>query len=134
MIKFYPEIRLIHIALAISTGVLFTLRGLLVQAGRAALANHVVVRYLSYTIDTALLTAALMLLTVLRLSPFDTPWLAVKIALLAVYVVLGSLALKRAPTPASRLACFVGALAAYGLMIGIARSHDPRGWLLWLGS
>jgi uncharacterized membrane protein SirB2 len=134
MIKFYPEIRLIHIALAISTGVLFTLRGLLVQAGRAALANHVVVRYLSYTIDTALLTAALMLLTVLRLSPFDTPWLAVKIALLAVYVVLGSLALKRARSASARLACFVGALAAYGLMIGIARSHDPRGWLLWLGS
>jgi uncharacterized membrane protein SirB2 len=107
IIEFYSEIRLIHIVLAISTGVLFTLRGLLVQAGRAALANHVVVRYLSYTIDTALLAA---------------------------YVVLGSLALKRAPTPASRLACFVGALAAYGLMIGIARSHDPRGWLLWLGS
>jgi uncharacterized membrane protein SirB2 len=134
MIEFYPDVRLAHIALAIATGALFTLRGLLVQTGHAALANHVVVRYLSYTIDTALLTAALMLLTMLRLSPLDTPWLAVKIALLVAYVVLGSLALKRAPTAASRRACFVGALAAYGLMIGIARSHDPRGWLLWLGS
>ena len=134
MTEFYPEIRLIHIALAIATGVLFVMRGLLVQAGRAALANHVVVRYLSYTIDTALLTAALVLLAVLHLSPLDTPWLALKIALLLAYVVLGSLALKRAPSAAARLACFIGALAVYGLMIGIARSHDPRGWLLWLGS
>lgn len=134
MIEFYPDIRFAHIVLAVATGLLFATRGLLVQAGRAALANHVAVRYLSYTIDTALLTAALMLLTMLRLSPLNTPWLALKMGLLVAYVVLGSLALKRAPTPASRRACFIAALAVYGLMIGIARSHDPRGWLLWLGS
>jgi uncharacterized membrane protein SirB2 len=134
MIEFYPEVRLTHIVLAIATGGLFAVRGLLVQAGRAALANHVAVRYLSYAIDTALLTAALMLVTMLRLSPLDTPWLALKMGLLVAYVVLGSLALKRAPTAGSRRACFVAAVVVYGLMIGIARSHDPRGWLLWLGS
>lgn len=129
MIEFYPAIRQLHIALAVGTGALFALRGLLVLTGRAALANHAAVRYLSYTIDTALLTAALMLLSVLRLSPLQTPWLAAKITLLLAYVVLGSLALRRAPTAQARRLCFIGALACYGLMFGIARAHDPLGWL-----
>ncbi len=129
MIEFYPQVRLLHIALAIATGVLFAARGLLVQSGQGRLANHVAVRYLSYTIDTALLTAALMLLTMLRLSPLETGWLAAKISLLGVYIVLGSLALRRARTARVRRLCFLGALASYGLMFGIARAHDPLGWL-----
>ncbi len=114
-------------------GALFTLRGLLVQAGRDALANHVGVRWLSYGIDTALLTAALMLLTMLHLSPLRTPWLALKILLLLGYIVAGSFALRRAPTRRARQLCFAAALACYLLMIGIARAHDPRGWLQLLG-
>jgi len=31
-----------------------------------------------------------------------------------------------------RLVCFVGALATYGLMLGIARTHDPLGPFLFL--
>lgn len=129
MIEFYPQVRLLHIALAIATGALFAARGLLVQSGKARLANHVAVRYLSYTIDTALLTAALMLLTMLRLSPLETGWLAAKISLLGFYIVLGSLALRRARTARVSRLCFLGALASYGLMFGIARAHDPLGWL-----
>ena len=47
-------------------------------------------RYLSYTIDTVLLTAALMLATILHQYPFVHAWLTVKVLLLVVYVVLGS--------------------------------------------
>lgn len=130
MIEFYPQIRLLHIALAAATGLLFLLRGLLVLGGREPVANHAAVRWLSYSIDTALLTAALMLLTVLHLSPLRTPWLAVKIVLLLAYIVAGSFALRRARTPRAKLACFITALACYLLMIGIARAHDPLGWLM----
>jgi uncharacterized membrane protein SirB2 len=51
-------------------------------------------RFLSYSIDTILLTAALMLLTILPHAVFANGWLAVKLALLVVYVALGSFALK----------------------------------------
>ena len=47
-------------------------------------------RYLSYTIDTVLLTAALMLATILHQYPFVHAWLTVKVLLLVVYIVLGS--------------------------------------------
>lgn len=127
MIEFYPQIRLLHISLAVATGLLFLGRGLLVMVGRGTLANHGFVRWTSYTIDTTLLTAALMLLTTLHL-PVSTPWLATKLVLLVAYIVLGSFALRRGATPAARRSCFIAAVICYGLIVGIARAHDPLGW------
>ena len=74
-------------------------------------------RYLSYSIDSALLTAALMLLVVLKLNPFTTGWLLTKLVLLVIYIVLGTLALKRAPTPRARWICYFAALAVFALVV-----------------
>jgi uncharacterized membrane protein SirB2 len=126
MIEFYPQIRLAHIASVTASGSLFLLRGVLVTSGRAW-GNHAALRYLSYSIDTVLLTAALMLMTVLNVHPGNQPWLAVKLSLLVVYVVLGSFALKRARTPRARLACFIAALAVFLSIVTIARTRDPLG-------
>jgi uncharacterized membrane protein SirB2 len=87
------------------------------------------VRWLGYAIDTTLLTAALMLLTMLPGAMFANGWLSVKLVLLVVYVVLGTLALKRARTPRARLACYLVALGTYVYMLGVARMHHPLGWL-----
>ena len=57
---------------------------------------------LSYTIDTVLLTAALMLLTILPGAMFANGWLTTKLVLVVVYVVLGTFALKRGRTPRVR--------------------------------
>jgi uncharacterized membrane protein SirB2 len=126
MIEFYPQIKLVHIAAVLASGSLFALRGAAVQAG-AGWAMAVPLRYLSYTIDTVLLTAALMLLTVLKLQPLVNPWLLAKIALLIVYIVLGTMALKRARSRRARAVAYVAALLVYGMIISIARAHDPYG-------
>jgi uncharacterized membrane protein SirB2 len=86
-------------------------------------------RYLTYTVDTVLLTAALMLFTLLPGAMFANGWLATKIVLLVVYIVLGTLALKRAPSPRARTITYVAALVVYATMISIARAHHPLGWL-----
>lgn len=131
MIEFYPQIKLVHIAAALTSGGLFTLRaaaGLLGwQWGMWA-----PVRYLSYSVDTILLTAALMLMTLLHQFPFVNSWLTVKVALVLVYIVLGSFALKRARTRTGRLVCSVAALLTFGLVISIARTHSPLGIFVWL--
>lgn len=133
MIAFYLQIKLVHIAAVLASGGLFALRGALVLAGvRWAMAAPL--RYLSYTIDTVLLTAALMLLTALKLHPFVVPWLSVKLALLVVYVVLGSLALKRARTRRARALYYVAALATFGFMYFVARAHHPLGILQGLAA
>jgi uncharacterized membrane protein SirB2 len=84
-------------------------------------------RYLSYTIDTVLLTAALMLATILHQYPFVHAWLTVKVLLLVVYIVLGTLALKRARTRTARRWCFAAALLVYLFIISVARAHQPLG-------
>ncbi len=132
MIDFYPEIRLVHVAAVIASGGLFLLRGLLLLAGPAPGAGWAMaaaLRFLSYGIDTVLLTAAFMLMTIVRQYPFVHGWLTMKVVLLVAYVVLGSLALKRGTTRAMRRGCFVAALLVYGFVIGVAQAHHPLGFL-----
>ncbi len=132
MIEFYPSIRALHIGAVLTSGALFALRGAGVLAG-ARWAMAAPVRYLSYGIDSALLTAALMLLAMLPATLFANHWLSVKLALLVLYIVLGSLALKRARTGRARALCFAAALGVYAAMFGIARTHQPLGWLAGVG-
>jgi len=134
LLAFYPQIKWVHVAAVCSSGTLFLLRGLLVQARWPAWAMAAPVRYLSYTVDTILLTAALMLLTILPHAMFANGWLTAKLVLVVVYVLLGSFALKRGRTPRVRLACYVAALLVFATIIGIALAHHPLGWLLRLRS
>ena len=129
MIEFYPQIRGLHILAVILSGSLFALRGLGVLA-HARWPQAASVRYLSYSIDTVLLTAALMLLTILPGAMFANHWLTVKVLLLVVYVVLGVFALRRGRTPRMRAVYFFAALLVFATMIGIARTHHPLGWLM----
>jgi uncharacterized membrane protein SirB2 len=126
--EYYLQIKLVHIFLALGSGALFAVRGLGVLAG-LRLAMAAPVRYLSYGIDTALVTAALMLLAVLHLNPLSTPWLAVKLSLLAAYIVFGSLALKRARSRKDKARFYLLALACFGFMYSVARSHHPLGFI-----
>ncbi len=133
MITFYLQIKAVHIAAIIASGGLFAVRGAAVLAG-ARWPMAAPLRWLSYTIDTTLLTAALMLLTALKLNPFVVPWLSVKLAVLVAYIVFGSLALKRAREPGQRAFAYVAALACYATIYSIARAHHPLGLLQGLAS
>lgn len=126
MIEFYPQIKAVHVAAVIASGMLFLLRGFAVQLG-AKWAMAAPLRWLSYSIDTVLLTAALMLVTILHQYPFVQGWLTAKVLLLIVYVVLGSFALKRGRTRAVRISCWIAALLVYLSIVSIARTHSPFG-------
>lgn len=133
MIEFYAQIKWVHIASAIASGGLFLLRGLLVQLGARRAAMVAPLRYLSYSIDTVLLTAALMLLTILPGGMFANGWLTLKVALVVVYVLLGSFALKRAQTRRAAITCYVLALLVFGFIVTVARAHHPLGvFYSWL--
>ena len=128
MIEFYPEIRLVHIVAVLASGGLFAVRGLALNLG-GGWAAAAPLRYLSYTIDTVLLTAALMLMTIVQQYPFVHAWLTVKVVLLIAYVALGFLAFWKGRTRKVRLGCWLAALAVYGFIFSVARAHDPLGFL-----
>ena len=131
MAEYYLQIKWLHIAAVIVSGCVFVLRGIAVQAG-ARWAMVAPLRFLSYTVDTVLLVAAVMLVLILHQYPFVDSWLTVKVCLLVVYIGLGTFALKRGSTPLVRLACFVAALAVYGFIISVAIAHHPLGAFYYL--
>lgn len=128
MIEFYPQVRAVHIGAVLASGALFALRGAGVLGGMRW-PQAAPLRYLSYSIDTALLTAALMLVAMLPAAVFANHWLTVKLVLVVTYVVLGSFALKRGRSARVRAVCFGAAVAVYAAIFGIARAHQPLGWL-----
>jgi uncharacterized membrane protein SirB2 len=128
MMAFYPQVRAVHVLAATLSGSLFALRGLAVVAGQAW-PRHAAPRYASYVIDTVLLTAALMLFTILPGAVFANHWLAVKLCFVVVYVALG-IATMRARQRGVRAVCYVAALLAFALVVGIARAHHPLGWFV----
>jgi uncharacterized membrane protein SirB2 len=133
MIEFYPQIKAVHIAMVIASGLLFAMRGAGVLAGMRW-PMRLPMKLLSYTIDTTLLTAALMLFTILPHAMFSNGWLATKLILLVVYIGLGTFALKRGRTRRTRAFCYVAALCVFGFIISVARAHHPLGIFFMLGS
>jgi uncharacterized membrane protein SirB2 len=133
MIEFYPQIKLVHVAAVLMSGGLFAIRAVAVLFEQQW-AMYAPVRYLSYSIDTVLLTAALMLMTLLHQFPGLNAWLTVKVCLIVVYIVLGSFALKRARSRRARLVFSVAALLVFATVISIARTHSPYGFLVWLAT
>lgn len=131
MIEFYPQIKLAHIVAIVCSGVLFFMRGSALLAGmRWPMAAPV--RYLSYGIDTVLLTAAMMLLTILPGALFANGWLLVKVMLVVCYIVLGVFALRRGRSQNVRGVAFAAALLVYAQVYFTARTHHPLGVLyLW---
>lgn len=126
MTEFYLVLRHVHITCAILTISLFVLRGGLMLA-ESPWQRNVVLRYLPHAVDTVLLTTALMLTTVIHQYPFAVGWLTTKVVLLVVYILLGSVALKRGRTKGIRIAAFVAALATVAFLVTVARAHHPLG-------
>jgi uncharacterized membrane protein SirB2 len=122
----YPWLKPLHITLVTLSVSLFAARGLGVLAGQAwPMAGWA--RGLTPVIDSLLLLAGGTLWWLLQLNPTRDHWLLAKLVLLIVYIVLGTLALNRAPTRSAKALCFAMALAVVGFMVGIALAHHPLG-------
>ena len=79
-------------------------------------------------VDTVLLASAIGLALMLENYPGTHGWLTAKVAGLVVYVVLGSIALKRGRTPGARGVAFVAALAVFGYIVSVAITKSPKGF------
>lgn len=131
MIEFYSQILLVHMVTVALSGTVFAVRGAAAMAG----VRHMMsapVRYRSYTIDTVLLTAALMLVAILPREVFTNHWLTVKLTLVLIYVALGVFAMRSGRSRRTRVICYLAALLVFIGIIGIARAHNPLGWLVWI--
>lgn len=128
LVEFYPLIKAAHVGLALTSGALFAARGLGALMG-ARWPLQPLARRGSQLIDSGLLLAALLLLTILQFAPLGMPWLQLKLGLLVAYIVLGTLALRGSHGQTARLVAYVAALACFTAMVTLAMTRDPMGFL-----
>jgi len=120
----YVTLKAIHVAAVTTSLALFTLRGAWMLAAPARLRQGWV-RVLPHVVDSVLLASAIAMTVIARLNPAQHPWLAAKIVALVLYIVLGSVALKRGRTRATRIVALVLALAVFGYIVAVALAKSP---------
>lgn len=122
LIEHYLAFKQAHIALAATSVALFAARGIGVLAG-GRWPMTTLVRRTSVAIDTLLIAAGGSLWWMLSLHPVRDGWLGAKLLLIVVYIVIGSLALKRAPTRPKKALAFAAALACAAGVVTLAITH-----------
>ena len=120
----YSSLRLVHIATVLLSLALFLLRGFWMWHQSPRLQAQWV-RIAPHLNDTLLLGAALAMLAVAQLNPLDQPWLLAKILGLLAYIVVGSIALKRGRSAATRRTAFLTALTLYAYIAAVAVTKHP---------
>lgn len=124
----YLPVRTFH-----ETCVALSVTGFLIRGGASLCGARWVqgraAKTLPHVVDTALLTSAMVLITILKLNPFTAPWLVAKMSGLVVYVALGVVALRPILPRPVRLLAWLGALAVVGWIISVAFTKSPLGFL-----
>ena len=123
----YFALKHIHLGCAALSLGLFMLRGAWMFSG-SPLLDARFARVVPHVIDTMLLASAIGLMLVIRQYPIVQGWLTAKVVGLLVYIVLGTIALKRGRTRLQRSVAFFAALAVFAWIVLTARHHAP--WLL----
>lgn len=124
----YLLLKHLHVSCVVLSGLGFVLRGYWKFRRPEALA-HPWVRRAPHLVDTLLLGSALALAWISGQYPFVLPWLTAKVLALLAYIVLGSLALKRATTLGGQLLCFFLALLTLAYIVSVALTRQPMPWL-----
>lgn len=119
----YLAVKYLHVTCAILSGSFFLLRGFWMLADSPLLQRRWV-KTLPHVVDTLLLSSALVLVFWSRQYPFVQLWLTAKVLALVVYIVLGTVALKRGKTKGVRAFALLAALAVFAYIVAVALTRQ----------
>jgi uncharacterized membrane protein SirB2 len=123
----YTALKVVHVGAVALSGAGFVLRYVLsVTRTRPAGAW---VRVAPHVVDTVLLASAVALAWVGGFHPLEVPWLEAKLTGLVLYILIGTIALKRGRTPRVRAVAFALALLTYAHIVSVALTKSPLGLL-----
>lgn len=122
----YYTLKAIHVGCVVASIAGFAGRYLLMLAD-SPLRNARALRVAPHLIDTVLLASAVAMAWQLSLNPLHHPWLAAKIVALLVYIVLGTIALRRGRTRGARALTGLAAMLVYAYMVMVAVTKSPLG-------
>ncbi len=102
----------------------FTLRGVWMLRA-SPLLNNIWVKVLPHIVDTLLLVSGILLAINLHQYPGTDAWLTAKVLGLVVYIVLGTLALKRGKTKGIRVTAWIAATLVFFYIVSVALTRSP---------
>ena len=82
-------------------------------------------KVLPHLVDSLLLVSAIWMTMIIQQFPFVNPWLTAKLAALLLYILSGTVALKRGKTKRIRTLALFGAVAVFFYIVAVAFTHDP---------
>ena len=126
----YLILKTIHTLFAILTITGFVMRGYWMMSG-SKLRQHPVTKIAPHFIDLLFLVTGIWLIVELQFAVMQQPWLLAKFAGLFAYIGLGMVALRFGRTPQIRVLAFVGALAAFVYIVGVALTKSPASWIVY---
>jgi len=123
----YLTLKSLHVGCVAASYALFVLRGIWMLRCPERLQLRWV-RTLPHVVDTVLLGSAVAMALMIRQYPFVAGWLTAKLLALLLYIVLGSIALKRGRTRKQRIAAWFVAQAVFFYIVAVALTRNPLPW------
>ncbi len=120
----YLLLKYVHVSCVVASGCGFLLRGVWMLADSPLLRERWV-RVFPHLVDTGLLASAIALATLSGQYPVAQSWLSAKVIGLVVYVLCGTMALKRGRTKRIRAVYFVVALLVFAYIVLVALNRSP---------
>ncbi len=117
----------LHVGCAVISVSLFTWRGIMMWIGQP-LKSRFLRRTLPDSVDTLFLSAGIIMVAILEVSPLDSHWLLAKIAGLLAYIVLGAVALTYGRGKLLKRSCFILALSVFAYVVAVARTAEVVPW------
>ena len=120
----YSLLKHLHLTTIALTLALFVLRGFWMMTSSSRLQAHWV-RIVPHVNDSLLLASGVSLAVLIRQYPLVHGWLTAKLFALILYILLGTVAIKRGKTRRQRIAAWFAALLVFGYIVAVAVAHDP---------
>ena len=120
----FTLIKQLHLTTIAITLALFVLRGFWMMVDSSLLQARWV-RIVPHINDALLLTSGIALAVLMQQYPLVHGWLTAKFFALILYIVLGTIALKRGKTRGQRITAWIAALLVFGYMVAVAHAHAP---------
>lgn len=124
MQNYHLWFKYLHLSCITLSGLFFMLRVIWRQQQSPRLQQSWV-KILPHGIDTLLLCSGILLAINLQQYPLVTAWLTAKFFALLMYIVLGTIALKRGKTANIRLMAAFGAITVFAYIIAVALTRSP---------
>lgn len=125
----YMALKHAHMMFALISIVLFMLRAWIAVPSPARIKSKVL-KVLPHIIDTLLLILGVWLAVMMKYNPMgNSPWLAAKVIGLVLYIIVGTIAIKRGKTARQRLIATLAAIVIFAYIYGAAVTKSPLSWL-----